>query len=47
MEYVVSREIPPVVYVPISGVEEGRAGIDVRRLRARIWMVSWLLSGRH
>ncbi|WP_311244025.1 SAV_915 family protein [Microbacterium sp. WCS2018Hpa-23] len=34
MEYVASREIPPVVYVPISGVEsEGRAQIELRRLQ--------------
>lgn len=34
MEYVASREIPPVVYVPISGEEsEGRAQIELRRLQ--------------
>lgn len=34
MEYVAAKEIPPVVYVPINGVEsEGRAQIELRRLQ--------------
>lgn len=34
MEFVAAREIPPVVYVPITEVDhEGRARIQMRRLK--------------